>query len=280
MMVRQSKIAKAQELKKLIESHRTVGVIDFSKLPGKAQLRIKNELKKHEVHIRMARKGVIIRALTEAGKNFAELEKHMNGSPALIFSNMDAFKLFQLIKKNKSTSSAKAGDVVKKDVTAKKGPTGIAPGPAITTLGKVGLKTRVEGGKISIADDKVIVKAGAAVTEDAAVVLGMLKLEPMEIIMNMVATWGEGTIYSREILDVDAEAYIAQIASAVQAGVNLSLNTGFITKFTAPLAIQKAFWSARALARAANILEKEMIGDVLAKAVAEAKALEEKIPKQ
>jgi large subunit ribosomal protein L10 len=107
----------------------------------------------------------------------------------------------------------------------------------------------------------------------------MLKLEPMELVMNMVTAWDEGTIYSREILDVDAEAYIAQIQAAVQAGVNLSLNTGYITKFTAPLAIQKAFWDARALVREANIFEKEMIGDVLAKAAAQAKALEEKVPK-
>ncbi len=278
-MVRQEKIQKAKELKELTQKSKTVGVIDFSKLPGKAQLSIKNELKKHGVSIRMARKGVIAKSLEEAGKNFKDLEPLLKGSPALIFADIDAFKLFQLIKKNKSTSPAKAGDVVGKDVVAKKGPTGIAPGPAISTLGKVGLKTRVEGGKIAIADDKVIVKAGAAVTEDAAVVLSMLKLEPMEIVMNMVSAWDDGTIYSKEILDVDAEAYVRMIGAAVQAGVNLSLNTGFITKFTAPLAIQKAFWDARALVMEANIFEKEMIGDVLAKAAAQAKALQEKVLK-
>jgi len=59
-------------------------------------------------------------------------------------------------------------------------------------------------------------------------------------------------------------------------GVNLSVNTGYPTKLTAPLMIQKAFAEARTLAIEADVIEKEFIVHVLSKAERAAKLLGEK----
>ena len=280
MLKREDKPKIVKELKSLIASHRTVGILDMAKMPARQFLKIKNTITKDgSIKIKMTRKGLIARALAESGKpSLEKLMEHVGNSPAMIFSNGDPFELFSTLKKNRATSSAKVGAVVNKDITIPKGSTGIPPGPAISTLGKVGLKTRVEGGKIAVIDDKIVLRAGQPVTDDLAAVFSLLKIEPVEIGIDLSAAWENEMLYGRDVLNVDVDQYLRDIELAVHAGINLSLNTGYLTKLTAPLAIQLAFWRAKSLCLAANILEKDVIGEILAKAVAEAKALEAKVP--
>jgi len=279
MLRREEKTKIVEEIKSLARSYRTVGILDMSKMPARQFLKIKNVLATSGVRIKMARKGLLSRALKETGKpGMDELANRLADSPAIIFSNVDPFKLFATLKRTRATSSARVGTVVTKDVVIPKGPTQIPPGPAISTLSKVGLKTRVEGGKIAVIDEKVVLKAGQPVTDDLAAVFGMLKIEPIEVSLRMTCAWESGMIYGSDVLDVNVEQYVRDIEEAVRSAINLSLNTGYITKLTAPLAVSLAFWRAKALCVAANILEKDVIGELLAKAVAEAKALEAKVP--
>jgi len=279
VLKRDEKPVVVEELKTLLGNYRTVGILNMSKMPARQFLRIKNMISKDGVKIKMMRKGLIMRALNESGVNGVNgLVDRISDSPALLFSNSDPFKLFSLLKKNRATSAAKVGSVVTKDIIIPKGSIGIPPGPAITTLGKIGLKTRVEGGKIAVINDKTVLKAGESVTADFAAVFSLLKIEPIEIGLRLVAAWENGMIYGSDVLDVSVDQYLRDVESAVRAATNLSLNTGYITTQTASLAIQLAFWHAKSLCLAANILEKDVIGELLAKAVAEAEALEEKIP--
>ena len=266
------------ELAENINSHTTVGVLDMKKMKAGQFFKIKNAISK-DTQFKMLRKALIIRAFKEAGK--PELEKlleHIDGSPAIILSNLDSFKLFALLKKNRAKSSAKPGDIVPEDLTIPKGSTQIPPGPAISALQKVKLKTKIEGGKIAVVEDKVVAKAGEEVTEDVAVVLGMLKIQPIEVGMKLAATYEDGMIYSREVLDVSQEEYIQNMEGAIQAAMNLSMNIGFPTKENAMLLIQKSFMEAKSLSMEANIIDETIIGDLLAKATREAAELEKLVP--
>ncbi len=173
-------------------------------------------------------------------------------------------------------ANAKKGDVVKQDILISAGPTTLPPGPAISALSKVGLKASVQGGKIAIMSDKIILKAGETVTDDLANVFGMLKLEPMEIGLDLVAVWENGTIFGKDVLDVSTEDYIRDLENCVRKAVNLSVNTGYPTKNTINLMLTKAFSEARSLCMDADVLDKDFVDDVLAKAVRIAKALEAK----
>ena len=274
MMRREDKVKTVESLKSLIASYKTIGLLDMAKTPARQFLRIKNNITKDgSIRMKMTRKGLIARALTEAGKpGLDELISRVGNSPALIFSQYDAFKLFAVLKKNRAMSAAKAGAVVTKDVIIPKGPTQIPPGPAIGTLGKIGLKNRVEGGKIAIIEDKTVLRAGQPVTDDLAAVFSLLKIEPIEIGIGLAAAWEDGMIYGRDVLDVDVEQYMRDIENAVQGAINLSLNTGVITQLTAPMAIQLAFLRAKSLCVAGNISDKEIVGEEIAKALGEPKA--------
>ncbi len=270
-MLKSEKPKEVEELKRLIQSHSVVGILNMHKLPTRQLQKIKKQLGSKAM-IRMSRKSMLLRAIDAAGKG--ALKEKVIGEPALILSNENPFRLFSVLKENRAAAPAKAGDVPKTDIIIPKGGTGLPPGPAITTLQKVGLKTTVQAGKIAVSQDKVVVKAGEAVNEDTVNVLNLLKMEPMEIGLDMVAALEKDVLYGRDVLDINVSDYLNSLQAAAAHAINLSLHTGYLIPETAPLAIQKAFIEAKALCIAANILEKEFIGDILAKAVAEAKALE------
>jgi large subunit ribosomal protein L10 len=251
----------------------------MTKLKAGQALKIKTALSEH-AKFKMARKPLLLRALKESGKrNIENVLAKANGSVMLILSDLDPFRLFALIKKNRAKASAKVGDVVKNDVIVPKGPTTLSPGPAITVLQKAGLKTRVEGGKIAVSEDKKVLKANDSVTSDIAGMLQLLNIQPLEIGLNMQAAWEDGLIYDRDILDVSLDEYVKCVDSCVTSALNLSISVGWPTKENVFIMLQKAFIEARGLAVSANIVDVSIIGELLAKACREASCLGSLLPK-
>lgn len=270
-MLKTEKPLHVQKIKDLAESHKVVGILNMHKLPAKQLQQMRESLKGKAV-IKMAKKSLIKRAIEEK-----QLQDKLEGrkvEPALLFSNEDPFRLYKILKESRTPAAAKPGDVATKDIFIPAGPTPLPPGPAISTLQKVGLKASVQGGKIAVMHEKIVCKSGEVVSEDMASVLNLLKIEPMEIGLDLITAYEDGVLYGKDVLDVDQAEYISSLQVAVQHAVNLSLNTGYITKFTAALALQKAFMEARSLAIETNALEKDFINDILSKAVRQAKALE------
>ena len=272
-MLKQDKPRVVEELTDMVNNYSVVGVINMRKLPARALLSMKESLRGSAV-IKMSRKTMIKRALDNCNKDLKNLE--LTTVPALLLSNENPFRLYRLIKESRTPAAAKPGDVPANDIVIQKGSTGLPPGPSITTLQKVGLKTSVQAGKIAVMADKVVCKAGEPISRDLTDVLSLLKIEPMEVGLDLVHVWEDGTVYDRDVLDVSPEYYINELMLGVTRAVNLSVNTGYPTKLTAPIMIQKAFVEARTLAIEADLLEKDFIDQVLAKAARAAKMLEEK----
>jgi large subunit ribosomal protein L10 len=239
--------------------------------------KIKSDLKGIAI-IEMGKKNLIRRALEKSKKDVKSLEEKIIGEPAMIFSNENPFRLFKILKERRSSAPARLGDIAPNDIVIPKGSTGLPPGPAISTLQKIGLKTTVDKGKISIAQDKVVVKSGEGVNEDVVNALNLLKIEPMEICLDLVTAWQNEEIYDKSVLDIDVDEYLNNINLAVQQMINISLDTGYLMPETAKMALHKAFIEAKELALTANILDKDIIGELLLKAVSEAKALDALMP--
>jgi len=279
-MLKKNKPQEIQKLKELINSHEVVGVLDMYKLPGRQLYQMRNNFK-GKATIRMSRKNLLLNAASESNKpHLKEIIEKVEGPPALIVGNDDSFKLYKMIKSSRVKSKAKVGDRVDKEIVIPKGPTNLPPGPAISTLQKVGLKSMVQQGKIAIGADKTVLKAGDTVSDDVANVFNLLGIEPMEIGLTLVACYEKGIVYSKDVLDVDPEEYVRRLSLAIQHTINLSIEIGYITDLTARIAIQKAFREARSLCIETGIMEKEFIDEILVKAIREANALEENIPKE
>ncbi|MBI4896627.1 MAG: 50S ribosomal protein L10 [Candidatus Aenigmarchaeota archaeon] len=278
-MQKSEKIETVQELQHAIKQHAVIGMVNMHKLPAKQLQQIRKSLT-GKATIQMAKKSLLLRAFKESGKDLSSLEAVFTHAPALLFTNENPFEIYRIIKENKSPSAAKKGDIATSDIVIKKGPTGIPPGPAISTLQKVKLKTSMQGGKIAVMEDKVVCKQGEAVTPDAADVLSLLKMEPMEIGLQLDAVWEDGVLYARSVLDTNPADYLMQLQRGVQEAINLSIETGFLTEDSVRPAIQKAFLEAKSLCLASDVLTDEFADEILMKAVREAKALEVLVPQQ
>ncbi|MFX0029808.1 MAG: 50S ribosomal protein L10, partial [Candidatus Hermodarchaeota archaeon] len=68
----------------------------------------------------------------------------VSGNLAFLFTNMDPFKLGLFLSKNKSNAPARVGQITPKDIVVPAGNTGFQPGPVITQLQNVGIKTRIQ----------------------------------------------------------------------------------------------------------------------------------------
>ncbi len=258
-----------EDLKKLISGYKVVGILDMHKMPTKQAQKMRERLR-GIANFKMAKKSLLKRALGSS-----QLTEKLGGVPALLLSNENAFKLYKILKENRIPAAAKANDIASKDIIIPKGSTPIPPGPAISGLQKIGLKTGVQGGKIAILQDKLVVRAGENVGGDVVNVLNLLKMETMEIGLNLVAAQEEGTIYDSKILNIDAQDYINNMVLGVQHAVKLSIETGYLIPETVQPALQKAYLEAKTLCTETGILEKDFVDNVLAKAELQARALKD-----
>lgn len=276
-MLKQDKPKFVDELTRMIDSYSVIGVLNMHKLPSRALQQMRESMRSTTI-IRMGKKSLIKKALAGSKKNKIKvLEEKLSGEPALLLTNENPFRLFRLLKENRTPAAAKPGDMAIKDIVIIQGSTNLPPGPSISTLQKVGLKTSVQGGKIAVMHDKVVCKAGEKITHVVADVLSLLKMEPMEIGLDLAYVWEDGTIYGKDVLDVNVEDYINELTGCVTYAINLSVNIGYPTKLTLPIMIQKAFAEARTLAIERDIIEKDFMKEVLAKAERAAKMLGEKV---
>ena len=268
--LRPEKLEAVEALRKEIDSYPVVGMLDVYKLPANAIQLI--NIRVPDTKIKIIKKNILTRALEKSEKK-SKLGEHLQKYPGIILSKTNPFKLNKELEKNKSSAPAKEGEIAPKDIEIKAGPTDLMPGPAISTLAAAKIPAKVEAGKIAVLKDVVVTKAGSPISKEASVALQMLGIRPMEIGINLVCAYEDGTIYMRDILSIDEKKTFADIISAANAAMNLSINAGYVTKDNAEMIIIKAFNEARSLSMEAGVVSKDTIGDLLAKAVAEMKSL-------
>ena len=273
-MLKSEKPKKVEELSEKINSYSVIGIVSLHKMPTKQLQKIKHNIKEKTAII-ITSKSVIKKALEQSKKeNLIELYEKINQSPALILSNDNPFKLFSEIKNNEIPTTAKTGDIAQGDIVVNDGPTSIAPGPALTTLQKLKLKTSVQNGKIAIMQKIVVAKKGDVITEEQSAAFNLLKMEPMKIRLNVLEVWENGIIYPQKILDIDKDQYEKDLQYCISLALNLSVNIGYVTKENVEIIISKAFNEAKSLCLETDYIDKEFIGEILAKAVRQTKQLE------
>lgn len=273
--VAQWKKDEVKELKKLIDEYPVVGVVNIGSVPGRQIQTIRSSVRGEDTQIKMSRKRLMKLALKKSSKEgVLALSDHITGQAGLIFSKTNPFKIYSMLERNKTRAAAKANSIAPVDIMVSKGNTSFPPGPILSELQMGGIPAAIQGGKVAIKEDTLVVKAGEKISPATANALARLEIEPLEIKLELLAAFEEGTTYTPDILAVDADKIRSDIATAYQQAVNLSVNSAYLTKETAAIGITQAVSKARNLAINAEIFEKEVIDVILAKALAKANALD------
>jgi large subunit ribosomal protein L10 len=276
-MVSEKKRKDAKEVGELVKSHKVVGMLDMHKLPAKQLYEMRKKLKGY-AKIRVLKKRVIKIVLAESRLNgIGQLSEKMRGEPGLLFTNENPFKLAVMLNESKSTAAAKPGEIAPHDIEIKAGPTSLPVGPAIGELQRLKIPAGVEGDKIVVRKDTVLVKEGEVIQKPVAEVLAKLGIEPMEIGLNLIAAWENGILYLKDILSVPPSRYVDDLKSAHAMAFNLAFRINYYTKATTPLFLAKAQRQALSLADSAGIVLPETIPGFFAKAKAQHDMLEGKV---
>jgi large subunit ribosomal protein L10 len=273
--VPKAKLEEVAELVSLLEKYDYISLLRTEQIGSKQFQSIKKVLRSN-ANVQMARNTLMIRALQQAAKKKQNLDKlipYVEGSCAFAFTDISPFELSDLLQQNKANAPAKAGTIAPKDIIIEAGNTGFPPGPLISELSQVGLKTRIQSGSIWITQDHVIVKAGEEVTREQALVMSRLGMEPYEIVLQLTVAYDSGIILSADVFKISRSNVVDQLTLACQEGLALALTMAYVTEETVPLLLQQAAQEALSLSLFAAIPTAETANQILAKAEQSAVAL-------
>ncbi|HNW05798.1 MAG TPA: 50S ribosomal protein L10 [archaeon] len=237
------RLAQYDEISKLISQFKIIGIADLKDFPSNLLQKVKKNI--DDATFKVTSKNVLKKVLESKGHK--DIVEKLPNQPILILTNKNAFELYGAIKKSKARSKAKIGMISPIDIVVPAGDTGLPPGPALSDLKKVGIKAQVRGATIFVPDDTVIVKAGGVINGDVVSTLSKLDIKPVELILDVVLVKEDGMIYSKDVLDIDADTIILQIATAARQAVGLGVEIGYICKDTVEPMIAKAEREAKAL---------------------------------
>ncbi len=232
----------------------TVMVVSIKGLPSAQFQDIKKKIRKI-ASIQVAKKSLVDFALDHCGiKELHSLVPYVDESTALLFADMDAFEVSKILSENKSPSKAKAGDVAIFDIEVKAGPTDLVPGPDISALSSVGLIPKVEAGKISVMQNKIIVKQGDKITDKVASIMAKLNIIPFEVGIEPVAAYMDKIVYAN--IKIDTKSMIEELEYCYSRALPFAVEINYANNLTIDFIIAKAALHEKALS---NILQNSSV---------------------
>jgi large subunit ribosomal protein L10 len=271
--VAESKKKVVHDLAKLIDEYPIVGAVNMQNLPTKQVQKMRASLRQ-KVKIRMAKRRIMKIAFKECKKQGMDaLIPYLQGMPALLFTKENPFKIASELRKSKSAAVAKAGQIAPKDIVVPAGPTPFSPGPIISQLAKVGIKAGIDKGKIAIKEDSTVVRKGDKISAEIAGILARLKIEPMEMGLDLMAIYENGIIFTSDVLNVDEKVYMERLFTAVAQARELSMEIGYVTKDNVGHMLARAYRQAKEVSTVGKIMTTDNLADMLAQAAAEAQAV-------
>lgn len=263
----QEKAKEIAEIRGIIQQYKIVALASLQKVRA-PQLQTLRKKLKNDAYLRVIKNTLMKRAIKQPKDkpNLDRLIDHLTGSTIYLFTNLNPFKLVLLLEKSKVITTAKTGDIAAFDVVVPAGNTGQPPGPIISQLGAVGLKTRIESGSVWINKDTLVTKKGETISQRLAAVLSKLGIKPVEVGLELKAVYDSGTIITEDQLRLDIDEFRKIVVEAHRYAFYLSIDSAYTMPDNIEFLLQKAHHDAYGLSVNEDILTKETAADILRKA--------------
>ncbi|MCK4444053.1 MAG: 50S ribosomal protein L10, partial [Thermoplasmata archaeon] len=234
-----------------------------------------------KVDLVVAKNRLINMALQEASAKKKDLEKLsevVGGQTAVVTTEINPFRLFKELESTKTSVPAKGGEIAPSDILVRAGDTPFKPGPIVGDLQKAGIPAAIEGGKVVIKKDRVLVQKGEKISKDTAIALTRLEIFPLTVGLDLRGAHEDGSFYERDSLAIDEEEYLSNIQTAAQQSMNLAVFIAYPNSITLPMLLSKASREALNLAINSGFPTRETIEFLLQKASAEMLSLAVALP--
>ncbi len=267
----QVKQKESEELSKKISKYSTIALVDINGFPSPNFEELK-KIFRGKVEFIYTKKVVVYNALKTINKELSDVLTEVK-MPVLALSNEEPFAISRTVMDNKGYSRIKAGEAASEDIVLPAGPTPFPPGPMLSQFSSIGVKTKNEGGKISIISDTTVVKKGDAVSEKVATILSSMDITPKELVLSIAIAYNNGLMFRRQVLYKPLEDYISDVSSAFQKSLALSVSRSILNKYSVKPLVKKIYIGVKFLSVNRNIVSKSTIKDLIAKATVHEKAL-------
>ena len=256
---------KVDAIRKINEYTEKYSVLALSKI-RKVRARQMMTLRKQfrdEMNIVVAKNKISKMGLKNRKKNIENFIERITDQNAIIFTEMNPFKIQLLMDKNKVDLPARVGDIATDPVTLPSGNTSIPPGPVLSEFKEMKVPTKIDAGSIFISRDTEVLKIGEVIKPKLASLLSRLGLKPIKAGLSISAAYVDGVVFSGEDLRLDLEEYRVKIQKAHNSTLALSIETTYLTKETIPIILGNAALTAKALTLVSAYTTKETLPDVL-----------------
>ena len=267
--------AKTETIKKVEELAKIYDTIIVSKLEKvrASQLMLLRKNFKGELVMLVAKNKIAGIGLGRAGAKHADEFSKLEGQNALIFTDMNPFKLYLSLEKSKVSLPARAGDIATDEITVPAGNTGIPPGPVLSEFKEANVATRIESGSIYVSKDSVVARPGDKISPKLAGLLSRLNLKPIKAGMSIFMASSDGLLLLQKDIVIDLEQYRRDVSQVAAEAMALAVEAAYTTPETMSLLLAKGFKGAREVARESGYVTSETADAVLGLADAQARAV-------
>jgi large subunit ribosomal protein L10 len=266
-----------EELQRVPTEYTVIALSKMTKVRA-AQLMMIRKKFRNDIKIKIIKNKVATKAF-ENVKGIAGLEnlsKQLEGQCALIFTNINPFKLNLIFAQNKVFLPAKGGDIATKEIVVPSGNTGITPGPVLSEFKTANVPTKIDQGTIWVSKDTLVVRPGDIISTPLASLLSKLNVKPIEAGISVNFAIAEGLIFKEQDLRINLEEYKEDLVQSFEQALALATEAGYLTAETVKPLLVKAQQQARSLAAEAGYLTPETAGFVLPRAEVQAQAVANK----
>jgi len=236
--VSERKKATAKEMKSLANKNNTIMLLNIKGMSSSQLQQIRKKFR-NEIAIQIIKKNVATKVFEENEK-MKGLIPSLEQCEAILFSDLDPFELSIKFHDERIPARAKSGQVANEDIAVEVGPTNLMAGPALSDLSKVGLKVRIEGGKIAIKERKVLVKKGEKISADIADALLKLEILPFNIGLEPVAAYDAKVSKIFTYLKISRSEFVNELKVSKVKALGFAVNIGYTVKETIGAFIAKA----------------------------------------
>jgi len=254
-----------EDIKAKVEQHSVVGMLGIHGMPSKQFQQMRSNLTGSAL-IKVSKNNLISLALAEISDEIKTMDKYITKETGLVFSNENSFKLFKLIQSSKTPAPIKGGMEAPENISVEKGPTAFPPGPIVGELQAAGIPAAIEGGKVVIRDTSIVAKKGEVVSQNLASMLTRLDIFPLELGLELRATFEDNIIFDASTLAIDETLFFKNFTTASSQAFNLAVNVAYPTKATIQTILAMAVSDSKNLAVNAAIFTPGVIDILLSKA--------------
>jgi large subunit ribosomal protein L10 len=266
-----------QRISSNTKNYKTIAISKLHKVRATQLMELRRKFRK-DMDIIAVKNNVVSIAFKKAGLDKVEsFVDELKGQSALIFTNIDPFKLYITLEKNKVNLPARPGDMATEDIVIPVGNTGIPPGPVLSEFKEAKIPTRIDTGSVWVSKDTVVAKNGELILPKLASLLSRLGIKPIRAGLSVSSAWRDGLIFHDKDLTLDLDEYRNSIQDAYLNAKALALGASYPTRETLPLIISRFEVEARSVAIASGYASKEVMADILVKYNNEAIVLHNKL---